>query len=55
MFVVAVNVKHSLVALSQVSQSSQYQGTVFTNIAGHNAHRTGGTPGPDEFSPGFYM
>jgi hypothetical protein len=55
MFVITVHVKYSLIALAQVRQCLQYLCTIVTNIAGYDAHGTGGTPGPVKLSPGFYM
>jgi hypothetical protein len=42
MFIIAVDVKHSLIALSQVMQGFEHIRSISPDIAGYDAHRAGG-------------
>jgi hypothetical protein len=53
MFIVAIYVENSSVALIQVIKSLGYQFVITADITGHYTIWTGGLPGPIKTVPGF--
>jgi hypothetical protein len=51
MFIIAVDVKHSLIALSKVMQGFEHIRSISPDIAGYDAHRAGSLGVPRKVSP----
>jgi hypothetical protein len=53
MFVVAINVKHCLITLTQMSKHVKHRAAVSGQVTGYYTVSTGGLASPHKFGPGF--